>query len=241
MVDMYYALYGVKGPCCLPHPEMASLLKPQKFVPASSSIKRDRSPSPIEFKHIPLDEKIPLSNNSREGSPIKEEIIIESIEQDKMEILIEDDKSAIKLEEIINLDDNNSMIPIIPETPPQLKKPKTDYYSDNSISLPGIQPSTSSISNFDGMFSKIADPGMDDSKSGKSADPNKPKKKKKDKKKHKHKHKHKHNKDKDREKSKEKKDPNISRVIKEENQETLSSNDSSSRDSHGTTTMDLTI
>jgi transcription initiation factor TFIID subunit 2 len=48
MVDIYYALYGVKAPCCLPNPETASLLKPQKFVPASSSVKRERSPSPVQ-------------------------------------------------------------------------------------------------------------------------------------------------------------------------------------------------
>lgn len=62
------------------------------------------------------------------------------------------------------------------------------------------------------------------------------KKKKKEKKKHKHKHKHK--KDKDREKSdrsmKEKKDPNMQRLLKQE--DTMSSAESSNN-----STMDMTL
>lgn len=30
LVDLYYTLYGTKRPVCLPVPELASLIKPQK-------------------------------------------------------------------------------------------------------------------------------------------------------------------------------------------------------------------
>lgn len=191
-------------------------------------------------------------------------------------------------EEVIDLDDNDPPSGVLEKEPPS-KKIKAEFYSDNSISLPGISMGSSKgaggPTGFEpGMFGKA---GMANESSA-AVDPNSSKtdgskvsmpgwgrlncflqskcnkyafvlqkKKKKDKKKHKHKHKHKHNKDKDRErdrekdkervggdrdrdKGKDKKDPNIVRVIREETQETLSSADSSSRDSNPTT-LDLTL
>ncbi|XP_049545880.1 transcription initiation factor TFIID subunit 2 isoform X1 [Anopheles darlingi] len=160
-------------------------------------------------------------------------------------------------EEIIDLDDTDTPTSAH-EGQPAAKKMKSEFYSDNSISLPGINTGSSQPAGptgFEpGMFGSLASAKM----SGDLSDPNtsktdgSKKKKKKDKKKHKHKHKHKHNKDKDRDrdrdkdrerdksKEKEKKDPNIVRVIREETQETLSSADSSSRDSNPTT-VDLTL
>lgn len=115
--------------------------------------------------------------------------------------------------------------------PPDAKRPKTDFCSDNSVSLPGILPGSSGPTGFEpGMFKnddensnqgkikteKDKDKNVDgqpkvihfkhDFLNGISNDqiPQLQKKKKKDKKKHKHKHKHKHNKDKDKEKDKDK-------------------------------------
>ncbi|XP_001664244.2 transcription initiation factor TFIID subunit 2 [Aedes aegypti] len=279
MVDLYYTLYNTRVPHCLPNPELASILKPQKLAssfaavadkepnppePAgidleSFSSKRARSTSPLDIKPLDLIDIGPtelLMAKSREPSPllseeIREDIIVETVDANSIKTeIVEMDKSILK-EEIVDLDDNNS-VTVVDSAPPA-KKAKTEFYSDNSISLPGITPSNSSVTGptgFEpGMFSKSAEslPAVpsEPSVSGKS-DGSK-KKKKKDKKKHKHKHKHKHNKDKDkerdrdkdREKSKEKKDPNIVRLIKEDTQETLSSADSSSRDSNPTT-LDLT-
>lgn len=79
---------------------------------------------------------------------------------------------------------------------------KTEYFSDNSASLPGIGGPVGPIGFEPGMFKKGEESVKSEGSSSKS------KKKKKDKKKHKHKHKHKHDhkhsKDKDKDKSKDK-------------------------------------
>uniref|UniRef100_A0A8D8N598 Transcription initiation factor TFIID subunit 2 n=5 Tax=Culex pipiens TaxID=7175 RepID=A0A8D8N598_CULPI len=293
MVDLYYTLYGTRVPNCLPNPELASILKPQKLASSfaavanrertdsererdqlaeieleSMSQKRQRSLSPLDVKPLDLIDIGPTellipSIRSREGSPmgvgeeeIRDEIILETVDSNiKTEIVEMVDRQSDLKEEIVDLDDQNS-ITMVSTEPPPVKKSKTDFYSDNSISLPGITPSSSSVTGptgFEpGMFgsssksSETVVPAVASEPSVSSKSDGSKKKKKKDKKKHKHKHKHKHNKDKDRdrekdrEKSKEKKDPSIVRLIKEDTQETLSSADSSSRDSNPTT-LDLTL
>lgn len=314
MVDLYYTLYGTRVPNCLPNPELASILKPQKLASSfaavanrertdsererdqlaeieleSMSQKRQRSLSPLDVKPLDLIDIGPTELlippiRSREASPlgigeeeIRDEIILETVDSNiKTEIVEMVDRQSDLKEEIVDLDDQNS-ITMVSTEPPPVKKSKTDFYSDNSISLPGITPSSSSVTGptgFEpGMFGSskssetvvptvASEPSVSSKSDGSKVRPeihfrknqtlpltkSPPfqKKKKKDKKKHKHKHKHKHNKDKDRdrekdrEKSKEKKDPSIVRLIKEDTQETLSSADSSSRDSNPTT-LDLTL
>lgn len=314
MVDLYYTLYGTRVPNCLPNPELASILKPQKLGSSfaavanrertdsererdqlaeieleSMSQKRQRSLSPLDVKPLDLIDIGPTELlippiRSREASPlgigeeeIRDEIILETVDSNiKTEIVEMVDRQSDLKEEIVDLDDQNS-ITMVSTEPPPVKKSKTDFYSDNSISLPGITPSSSSVTGptgFEpGMFGSsskssetivpavASEPSVSSKSDGSKVRPKfaSPKirtyhtksppfqkKKKKDKKKHKHKHKHKHNKEKDRdrekdrEKSKEKKDPSIVRLIKEDTQETLSSADSSSRDSNPTT-LDLTL
>ncbi|XP_058065181.1 transcription initiation factor TFIID subunit 2 [Anopheles bellator] len=188
------------------------------------------------------------------------QIIIETMEASIKAEANEADKAAdgpVK-EEVIDLDDTDTPTSAIEGSggdgtaPPPTKKMKSEFYSDNSISLPGINPGsgsqTTGPTGFEpGMFGTTASSKVTDSPGDPNSSKNdgSKKKKKKDKKKHRHKHKHKHNKEKerdkdrerDRSKEKEKKDPNIVRVTREDTQETLSSADSSSRDSN----IDLTL
>lgn len=239
MVDLYYALYGTKRPLCIPTPELSAILKPQKIHPITNisgnldSRSRPISPYTSSFKPIAmvsggtLESTIISQNSNGEGMSMKRPLIVyeDDVQMDAIDNLLK--------EELLDMDmmDKPMNFTPIPENP---KKQKTDYYSDNSASLPGL-----TVSTVDSTKGPVGfEPGMfnqDEDKGDSSA--SKAKKKKKDKKKHKHKHKHKHNKDKD--KLKEKKDPNILRIVKEEEtQETLSSGDSSS---NSNPPMDLTM
>lgn len=241
MVDLYYALYGTKRPLCIPTPELSAILKPQKINPITNfsgnldSRSRPISPFTSSFKPIAmvsggtLESTIISQSSNGEGMGMKRPLIIyeDDVQMDAIDNLLK--------EELLDIDlmDEPMKINFLPiqENP---KKQKTDYYSDNSASLPGLTVSTvdstkGPVSFEPGMFNQDQEDKGDSSAS-------KSKKKKKDKKKHKHKHKHKHNKEKD--KLKDKKDPNISRIVKEEEtQETLSSGDSSSNSNP----MDLTM
>lgn len=186
MVDLYYTLYKTRVPNCLPNPELASILKPQKLASSFAAVadrepeieqpsaielnsfshKRSRSSSPLDIKPLDLIDIGPtelMMSKSREGSPllaeeIREDIILETVDLSIKTEIVETEKSILK-EEIIDLDDNNSE-PHADEPPPE-KKSKTEFYSDNSISLPGITPSSSSVTGptgFEpGMFSKSSE------------------------------------------------------------------------------------
>lgn len=243
MVDLYYALYGTKRPLCIPTPELSAILKPQKINPISNisanleSRSRPISPYTSNFKPIGTLESTIISQSSNGGENgmglgigelcMKRPLIVyeDDVQMDAIDNLLK--------EELLDMDLMDKPMNFTP-IQENLKKQKTDYYSDNSASLPGLSISTGDSTKRPVGF----EPGMfnqDEDKGDTSA--SKAKKKKKDKKKHKHKHKHKHNKDKD--KLKDKKDPNISRLVKEEEtQETLSSGDSSS---NSNPPMDLTI
>ncbi|XP_053673216.1 transcription initiation factor TFIID subunit 2 [Anopheles nili] len=253
--------------------------------------KRDRSvtPEPTDVKRsfdmIEVGDTQVMIPRSREISPFTEaenrarqednervarenqriiETVEASIKKEASEASQKLASSSVK-DEVIDLDDVEPPASAFEKEPPS-KKIKAEFYSDNSISLPGISMGSSKATGptgFEpGMFGAgtgtkaavLNDPSVSGDANSSKTDSGK-KKKKKDKKKHKHKHKHKHNKDKDRErdrdkdkergdrereKSKEKKDPNFVRVVKDETQETLSSADSSSRDSNPTT-LDLTL
>lgn len=105
---------------------------------------------------------------------------------------------------------------LIEEIPMDPPKPmvKQEYFSDNSVSLPGLLGQSGPVGFEPGMFKKEHDPNK--LKSDPSA---KLKKKKKDKKKHKHKHKHKHEHKHGKDKEKKEKDPTKMRM----KEETLSS------------------
>ncbi|KAI4499551.1 hypothetical protein M0802_005447 [Mischocyttarus mexicanus] len=224
LVDLYYTLYGVKRPACLPIPELALITKPKKIGP-SNSPEREVKPN---IQHIIHESVIELDNiggvNKRKTSPSKETPGPSNSTDCIPEV------KRMKLAN--NQEGRNTPVP---------NDGKVKYYSDNSASLPGIMGTQGPVGFEPGMFKKESDEHKQKTDSN-----NKNKKKKKDKKKHKHKHKHKHDhkhgkdkdkKDKDKTKDKEKekdkdkdkdktkdKDPSSTLKVKEE---TLSSASSS--------------
>ncbi|XP_022910061.2 transcription initiation factor TFIID subunit 2 [Onthophagus taurus] len=207
-VDLYYKLYGIKRPLCLPIQELIGILKPPKV---HDEIKRKP-----HFTHIP-----PVSTvDVKPPPPIEKEgpntvVIEENVECVNMEVVVRD---GIK-EEVVEVNAETKTFT------------KQEYFSDNSVSLPGLMGQHGPVSFEPGIFKKDGDP-----KHNKS-DPTKVKKKKKDKKKHKHKHKHKHehkHKDKDKKEKEKDKDPNKLK-IKEETLSSVSSTPSPNSHSLGDT------
>lgn len=193
LVDLYYKLYGVKHPTCIPIPGLAGILKPQKvhnFV--EEELRRPQyDPKPIpKLKEERLTQVAPMEIKE-EPTDVWETRTI--IKQPPAATL---DEVCVTETKIVTYIGGNSVS-------------KQEYFSDNSVSLPGMGQ-TGPVGFEPGMFKKEGD--------GKhKGDPTKVKKKKKDKKKHKHKHKHKHE---HKHKDKKEKDP-TKKLIKEE--ETLSS------------------
>ena len=173
-VDFYYTLYGSKRPLCLPIKELEMLLKPKK-APPSTSPERDVKPISPVIKNEPLIEpEEAVVNNKRKASPVTE---------------VPGSLNGLEHPEVKRIKTQENAEPVSNEG-----KVKSDYYSDNSASLPGIMGTQGPVGFEPGMFRKE---GEDHKSKGDSA--NKNKKKKKDKKKHKHKHKHhKHGKEKDK-------------------------------------------
>uniref|UniRef100_A0A336MKX7 Transcription initiation factor TFIID subunit 2 n=1 Tax=Culicoides sonorensis TaxID=179676 RepID=A0A336MKX7_CULSO len=172
MVDMYYALYGTKRPSCMvmENDELAKMYRPQKVSTPVESI-------------VPLKPSVEVEEDVKVKS---EEVIEETVVPiDKVQdILVEPPKMEIEElqgADIIPLDEpmvigeeliaqpSQGPVPVIQE-----KKPKMEYFSENSVSLPGVLP-----------HKHKRDSADERDSSGKD----KAKKKKKDKKKHKHKHK----------------------------------------------------
>lgn len=196
MVDLYYALYGTKRPPCLPqnNDELARLYRPQKVtttvvpedvkkIEIEPTLVIEKAEEVIEEIVVPIDDKVE---------------IIEELKKEKL------DEDLIPVTDIIPLEEQPPP-PQPPTTldllsqpstssaaaPPAEKKPKLEYFSENSVSLPGVSAGYEQgrpVGFEPGMFDKqIKDDDMTGGEHGKD----KLKKKKKDKKKHKHK-KHKH-------------------------------------------------
>ncbi|EZA62441.1 Transcription initiation factor TFIID subunit [Ooceraea biroi] len=218
LVDLYYTLYGTKIPLCLPIPELAAITKPRKAGPPSPE--REIKPTPVQHarQHESIDEvENPSVSNKRKASPNRD--------PSGPSNSVEHGPEAKRPKTANNHDERG--IPI-----PGEGKVKSEYYSDNSASLPGIMGTPGPVGFEPGMFKKE----LEEHKS-KGDSSNKNKKRKKDKKKHKHKHKHKHDhkhnkdkekKEKDKSKDKEKdknkeKDPSALKI----KDETLSSASSS--------------
>lgn len=179
LVDLYYTLYGTKIPFCLPIPELVALTKPKKVGPPSPEVKI-AAIQHVKHESIEEIENMPVSSK-RKASPIRDPPNSSNLEHGP----------EVKRQKSTNNQDERG-IPI-----PCEGKVKSDYYSDNSASLPGIMGTAGPIGFEPGMFKKESEEHK-----LKNDSTNKSKKKKKDKKKHKHKHKHrhdhKHNKDKEK-------------------------------------------
>ncbi|XP_043273259.1 transcription initiation factor TFIID subunit 2 [Venturia canescens] len=183
LVDFYYTLYGSKRPLCLPIPELGCLsAKPRKAGPQASPEREEnlRLNKPGVPPHIkqeivqePQDVTLP-SSKRKASSPVKEPVAGPSTASDC--------GPEVKRQKQTHNDAGRGT-----PGPPGEGKVKSEYYSDNSASLPGLMGTQGPVGFEPGMFKKEAE---DHKQKGDSS--NKGKKKKKDKKKHKHKHKHKH-------------------------------------------------
>ncbi|KAF7285639.1 hypothetical protein GWI33_010292 [Rhynchophorus ferrugineus] len=203
LVDLYYTLYGTKRPLCLPLTELAGLMNLTK-----PDIKKIKTAIPklahADNPNIKKETCIPKIKTE-----IKESTSSNVIIDNNMDVPMNVDVPVVtdqKLKEEPILDAQMSDIPV----------PKQEYYSDNSVSLPGMGQS-GPIGFEPGMFQKETD--ATSTSSGKHKDKDKTdssgvkmKKKKKDKKKHKHKHKHKHE---HKHKEKKEKDPNKVKIKEE--------------------------
>ncbi|XP_029050088.1 transcription initiation factor TFIID subunit 2 [Osmia bicornis bicornis] len=205
LVDLYYTLYGSKRPVCLPIPELAAITKPKKVGPPSPE--QDVKPNLLHIKHEPPVIEIESTNvpNKRKPSPSRD------IPGPSNSVDYGPEVKRQKQDERTNS--------IVSEG-----KVKSEYYSDNSASLPGIMGTAGPVGFEPGMFKKEIDEHKQ-----KSDSVNKNKKKKKDKKKHKHKHKHKHDHKHGKDKEKKDKDKDKDKVKeKEKEKEKDKSKDSSS-------------
>lgn len=254
-VDLYFTLYGTRRPNCTPTPELAGLLKPKieklDMVKPAYDIKppvsilqgaqraifanyrgKKKFTTAFSIAEPVLDGSHSLGGGIKRRaasplSPREREPTVTTSATDEHNLGIvtveieaaDEDESKVKIKDI--------MTDTIADTLTVDDAIKTEMYSDNSASLPGISNNSQPMPlGFEpGMFGKKEFPDSKPGYGGKTNPvPNheKPKKKKKDKKKHKHKHRHhKHGK----EKSKEKKD--LGKLnVKEETLSSLSSSPS---------------
>ncbi|KAG5887800.1 hypothetical protein JTB14_019391 [Gonioctena quinquepunctata] len=198
LIDLYYTLYGTKRPVCIPLSELSGVMNLSKYDITKTKkipmISKQLTPNSAEVKKI-----MSPTSTSKDGAP---QIIMETVECMNVEVVACEEK-AVKEEKIMEIKAESPVLQ------------KQDYFSDNSVSLPGMGQS-GPVGFEPGMFQK-------DGERHKTASPGKVKKKKKDKKKHKHKHKHKHEHKHNKDKEKKDKDPNRILKLKEE---TLSSTSS---------------
>lgn len=236
IVDIYYTLYGVRRPICLPIPELSSIL----------SMKQERHSSPVQEKDVkPVVSSLPLvpfvtggmletpsvsGIKRKSGSPLREQEVLadDNLGLVTVEIVAGDESSKVRVKETPSTAQSRSVPGVCQEISTE-GEIKTEYFSDNSQSLPGLSGTSGPVGFEPGMFRKE---GPDaEGKHHKSDSASKLKKKKKDKKKHKHKHKHKHDhkhgKEKEKEKDKEAKEKKDLGKLKLPKDETLSSGSSS--------------
>lgn len=193
LVDLYYTLYGTKRPLCLPLTELSGLMnltRPdiKKIKTAIPKLARADNPDIKKEQHSNIKTEI--------KEPVVSNVIVDNNLETPMNVdLIDIEDHQLKEEPMIDVQVGEAAMP------------KQEYFSDNSVSLPGMGQS-GPVGFEPGMFQKDGDgssTGSTKTKDKTDASGAKIKKKKKDKKKHKHKHKHKHE---HKHKDKKDKDPN---------------------------------
>ncbi|KAF7989013.1 hypothetical protein HCN44_007323 [Aphidius gifuensis] len=244
LVDLYYALYGTNRPLCLSDTKKNGLQESSNDNKKISNnitnnkiddiIHSETNDNPFKRKErSPSRQSQPgpsgICDNQQQSSAIKKQKLSNN------EVQIIGTTTTIVTSTTTTVINSTTTAKTTTGTGATVVgsdgKIKTEYYSDNSASLPGLMGTKGPIGFEPGMFDKDNNDKND----------TKVKKKKKDKKRHKHKHKHKHDhkhskdkdkKDKDKkEKDKDKKDKDKNDcvkikddVIKEEiKEETLSS------------------
>ncbi|CAH0555152.1 unnamed protein product [Brassicogethes aeneus] len=187
LVDLYYTLYGIRRPVCLPITELAGIMSASKL-----DAKKDKQ----------------YAQKSNTFNILDTTKVASSPTNESFSHYLSDGLQCMDIE---FLNDNK-----IKEEPMEVEMSvaltKQEYFSDNSVSLPGMDQS-GPVGFEPGMFKKDNEVKLKD----KLDNGGKLKKKKKDKKKHKHKHKHKH--EHKHNKDKKEKDPNKLKI----KDETLSS------------------
>ncbi|XP_074031440.1 TATA-box binding protein associated factor 2 [Leptinotarsa decemlineata] len=199
LVDLYYSLYGTKRPVCIPVAQLSGIMTSNKQditkIKKIPTIPKMLTTTSAEAKKI-----ISPASTSKDGAS---QVIMEAVECMNVEVVASEEK----IEKEAEIMEVKAESPILQ---------KQEYFSDNSVSLPGMGQS-GPVGFEPGMFQK------DGEARHKSDSPGRVKKKKKDKKKHKHKHKHKHEHKHNKDKERKDKDPNRITKLKEE---TLSSTSS---------------
>lgn len=125
MVDLYYALYGTKQrPSCLPQENdtLSKLYRPQKVS------------TPVEPLAIPIEKVEEEPEMKIKSEEVIEETVvpidkIQEVETAKMEV------EELQGVDIVPLDEP---VGSLFSAPPPEKKPKMEYFSENSVSLPGV-------------------------------------------------------------------------------------------------------
>lgn len=101
LVDLYFTLYGSRRPTCLPIPELANVLKPQKIhagPPGGPEPKRIKTMHPLRGNQLLM-----MDNKRNNASPvtIKQEvsdvIVLDNNIGIDMEVVVEEPKSRIKV------------------------------------------------------------------------------------------------------------------------------------------------
>lgn len=133
LVDVYYALYGIKEPPVIKNPELAALYQPQKEV------KEDNDSTRIEMvdaKDVPINEPgiegIEVVTESMEDNDEANTLIVET-PTDNVEMKIEEE--TFKIEPIIEPQLERTQF--VAEEAPSAKRIKIDYASD-SQSQPSV-------------------------------------------------------------------------------------------------------
>ncbi|XP_026742462.1 transcription initiation factor TFIID subunit 2-like [Trichoplusia ni] len=242
LVDLYYTLYGLKRPICVPLPEIQAMMK-QMHHKERERVEREREREKEkerererlkELEAKPVIKQEVLDIKYEQDTPIDAAL---PMPLDRMTEIPLDDMLPVPLSSIKEEDVKIDVTTVPGELPIRVYSDdnKREFLTDNAVALPGIPGSSGPIGFEPGMFRH----DKDDMGAPKA------KKKKKDKKKHKHKHKHKHS---SKEKSKEHKEKDRSLPprppsstehlkIKEETRETLSSFSSSQSPSEDISSM----
>ncbi|KAL3267770.1 hypothetical protein HHI36_006897 [Cryptolaemus montrouzieri] len=129
MVDLYYTLYGGRRPYCLPLPELEGILCLDRHRADAASMNKSRPSTSVFHRY-----KSPIPN----VNTIKPKV--ESPQKDLSSGMVIEEQVDMMNEDVIMTEEK-----IIKEEPldlhvepSEMMLPKQEYYSDNSVSLPGM-------------------------------------------------------------------------------------------------------